>query len=147
MKYIPDKQLYKAVMFALEMCGHSLQYARDKKIKVAANYYGVDENDVFRYVKDELWQLERKQAQKDKSRWHTVFNPHGLKLLGFGFAKDYVFICPQCGYSCATNVHDDFGIDRLFLAACPACGFTDKWQRQYTRKSLFERLKQRGESL
>lgn len=145
MKYIADKQLYKAVMFALDMCGHSLQTALDEKISIAANYYKVDENDVFRYVKDELWNIERAKAKQNSESWHTIYNPQGMKLLGFGFGKDYVFICPQCGHACAMNVHDDYISDRLFVSPCPVCGFVDKGQRQHTRRELFEYLKQRGE--
>lgn len=48
MDYIPDKELYKAVMWARKMT----REGRDASnaIRIAANYYDVDMSDVARYM-------------------------------------------------------------------------------------------------
>lgn len=138
MKYIRDKNLYSAVMFALRMCPN-LHNAHDSKIKVAANYYHVDHSDVLAIVKQELWERAIKEAKEKGPEWYTVFNPDAIKLLGTGLGNDYVFICPQCGAHYSCNIHDDFKIDKIFVSQCK-CGFTDNYQRTCVRNSVFKRL-------
>lgn len=139
MKWIPDKQLFKAVMFALEMCNHDLSWARDDKINVAANYYNVNAGEVFDIVKEELWRLKREEIYKGKrDSFETIFNPYAIKLLGTGFGNDFVYICPKCFHVQACNVHDDFRADLISVKPCPMCGFIDEGQRNVTRKEFFE---------
>ena len=145
MKWISDKQLFKAVMFALDMCGHDLQTARDEKIDIAAKYYNVNKDEVFKIVREELWRLKRKKIlEGKKDSFETIFNPHGIKLLGTGFGNDFIFICPKCFYVQACNVHDDYNCDLIFVRPCPICGFTDDGQRNVTRKQIFEYAKEKG---
>jgi hypothetical protein len=138
MKYIPDKNLYSAVMFALRMCP-SLQYAYDSKIKVAADYYHVNQLDVLAIVKQELWERAIKEAKEKGPEWYTIYNPHAMRLLGIGFGNDYVFICPQCGAHYSCNINDYFKIDKIFVSQCK-CGFTDNYQRIHVRNNVFKRL-------
>ena len=137
MEYIPDKNLYSAVMFALSMCP-SLQSARDDKINIAANYYRVNRADVLKIVSKELWSRAIKEAAKDDSQWYTIFNYHAPALLNVGIGRNYVLICPRCGKYFAANV-DSVELDRLFVSQCP-CGFVDEGQRNVTRKEYFEYL-------
>jgi hypothetical protein len=138
MKYIRDKNLYSAVMFALRMC-QSLHNAHDSKITVAANYYHVDSSAVLETVKQELWERAIKEAKEKASEWYTVYNPDAPKLLGTGLGNDYVFICPKCGAHYSCNIHDDFKIDKIFVSQC-SCGFTDNFQRTCVRDKVFKRL-------
>ena len=138
MEYIPDKALYSAVRFALKMCP-TLQCSWDSKISVAANYYNVNRDDVFRIVKDELWKRARYCAKEDGDNWYTVYNPQAPNLLGTGLRQDFVFICPHCGANYACNVHDDYSVNKLYVSQC-RCGFIDKDQRKHIRKDFFNRI-------
>lgn len=137
MKYIPDKKLYSAVMFALRMCP-SLDCAYDSKVKKAAEYYHVNYSDVLPIVRRELWDRAISEAKKC-SEWFTIFNPYAHDLLNTGWGNDYVFICPQCGTHYSCNVHDDRKTDKLYLSQC-GCGFTDTFQRNVVRKDIFQHL-------
>lgn len=137
MKYIPDKKLYSAVMFALSMCP-DLRIAKDKKIRIAADYYHVNYADVLAIVKDELWGRETKEASKN-SGWYTILNYDAYDLLGTGFGNNYILICPKCGrhYSCC--VDDLYRMNVLFVSRCK-CGFVDEYQRKIVRKYFFEQI-------
>lgn len=137
MKYIPDKQLYKAVMFALKMCP-DLNHALDSKVKLAADYYKVNGDDVFKFVKDELWR--RKIAELSDGRWKTVWNPEANRLVG-GFG-DFVIVCPVCGSQQRAPVNS-FSVDKIFVSACPSCGFVDRFQRHQIRKDVFDLITKR----
>ena len=136
MKYIPDKNLYSAVMFALKMCP-SLHNAYDSDIKVAANYYHVDYSDVLTIVKQELWKRAISEAKEKDDGWLTIYNPHAMDLLGTGFLNNYVLICPHCGAHYSTNVNS-WKLDQLFVSQCK-CGFADNYQRKI-RNDVFKRL-------
>ena len=138
MKYIPDKNLYSAVMFALRMCP-SLQIAWDSKIKVAADYYHVNQSDVLAIVKQELWKRAIKEAKEKSDEWFSIYNPHAMDLLGTGFGNNYVLICPQCGAHYACNANDLIKLDRLYVSQCE-CGFADNYQRRHIRYETFKRL-------
>ena len=138
MKYIPDKNLYSAVMFALKMCP-DLFNAYDSKIKVAEDYYHVDQSDVLAIVKQELWDRTIKKAREEGKEWFTIYNPHAMELLGTGLGNNYVLVCPQCGAHYACNANDLIRLDRLFVSQCK-CGFTDEFQRKHVRKETFKRL-------
>lgn len=145
MKYIPDKKLYSAVMFALKMCP-SLNSADDSKISVASDYYHVNKSDVLEIVKQELWSRAIDEAKKEKDSWTIIFNPSATDLLGMGIFNDWVFVCPECGARYAFNVHDDYVIDKMYVSQCK-CGFADKFQRECVRKDLFIRLQEKGEQI
>ena len=138
MKYIPNKNLYSAVMFALRMCP-SLRDAWDPKIKVAANYYHVERSDVLAIVKQELWERAISEAKEKGDEWFTIYNPHAMDLLGTGWGNNFVFICPQCGEHYACNIDDLIKLDRIFVSQCK-CGFTDDFQRTRVRNNVFKRL-------
>lgn len=138
MKYIPDKRLYSAVMFALRMCP-SLQDAFDSKIAVAADYYQVAHDEVLKIVRQELWGRARKEAKENPHAWFTIYNPQAPQLLNTGLGNNYVLVCPKCGEHYACNANDIFKLDRLFVSPCK-CGFVDNYQREYIRKSIFEKL-------
>lgn len=142
MEYIPDKQLYKAVMFALDMCRY---HATDQKIKIAADYYKVNEKDVFRYVRGELWKKEKTKAKEKRDVWHTVFNPWAIRLLGGPNFENYAFVCPKCGNVQYAHINS-FETDRIYVKPCPSCGFVDWIQRRTTRKDVYERLTKREAS-
>lgn len=133
MKYIPDKNLYKSVMFALDMCMHRLQFANDEKIYVASTYYHVDSDLVFGYVKEELWRLEYLEASKRPNEWHTIYNPYASKLIGEHGGNTFIFICPKCHHLQSTSINYDYQIDRIFTSPCPACGFVDEWQVRHRK--------------
>lgn len=134
MKYIPDKNLYKAVMFALEMCGHRLLFANDDKIKVASSYYKVDSELVFGYVKDELWRLEYQEISERPFEWHTIYNPYAWRLIGSEFGGDeFIFICPKCHQKQSCYINSISQIDRIFTSPCPSCGFVDEWQVKHRK--------------
>lgn len=135
MKYIPDKNLYSAVMFALRMC-LSLQCASDSKIKVAADYYQVDRDEVLQIVREELWERARNEAKKNRDEWFTIFNPNAAELLNTGLGKDYVFICPHCGAHYSANVHSPI-LDEIYVSQCK-CGFVDNYQRKIIRNDVFK---------
>ena len=136
MKYIPDKKLYSAVMFALRM-GPSLQSAFDSNIKVAADYYQVDHDEVLQIVREVLWERARDEAKKNRDEWLTIFNPYAPKLLNTGLGKDYVLICPHCGAHYSANVHSPI-LDEIYVSQCK-CGFVDNYQRKI-RNDVFKRL-------
>ena len=142
MKYIPDKSLYSAVMFALKMCP-SLRGAYDSKIKVAANYYHVDYTDVLTIVKKELWERAISEAKEKDDGWLTIYNPHAMDLLGTGFFNNFVLICPKCGAHYACNSNDLIKLDKLFVSQCK-CGFVDMYQRKYARKTYFDTITRRA---
>ena len=141
MKYIPDKNLYSAVMFALRMCP-SLHNAYDSKIKVAADYYHVDYSDVLTIVKQELWKRAISEAKEKDDGWFTIYNPHAMDLLGTGLCNNFVLICPKCGahYACGSN--DLIKLDKLFVSQCD-CGFVDMYQRKIARKTYFDTITRR----
>ena len=136
MKYIPDKKLYSAVMFALKMCPN-LQCANDAKIKVAADYYHVDQYEVLEIVRQELWERAADEAKAEPDRWMTIYNPTATCLLNTGFGNDFVLICPRCGEHYACNSNDYFKLDKLFVSRCK-CGFADEFQRKCVRKELYQ---------
>ena len=136
MKYIPDKKLYSAVMFALKMCPN-LQCANDAKIKVAADYYHVDQSSVLEIVRRELWERAADEAKAEPDRWMTIYNPTATCLLNTGFGNDFVLICPRCGEHYACNSNDYFKLDKLFVSRCK-CGFADEFQRKCVRKELYQ---------
>lgn len=140
-KYIHDKTLYKAVMFALDMCNNDIRYAKDDKITVAANYYNVNRQNVLSIVRSELWTKAKEQA-KCNNEWYTIFNPEAPEILDTGFGRDYVWICPNCEYVQSANVHDDYTGDLIFVSPCPCCGWIDKSQ-QITRMDFINWLKRR----
>ena len=136
MKYIPDKKLYAAVMFALKMCPN-LQCANDAKIKVAADYYHVDQYEVLEIVRQELWERAADEAKAKPDEWMSIYNPTAMRLLNTGFGNDFVLICPQCGEHYACNSNDYFKLDKLFVSRCK-CGFADEFQRKCVRKKLYQ---------
>lgn len=135
MKYIPDKNLYSAVMFALRMCP-SLQDAIDQKIKIAADYYHVDHSDVLEIVQQELWERAINKA-KEEDEWFTIYNTLAPRLLNTSYNNNFIFICPRCGARYSCNVHDDLKINKLYISQCK-CGFADEYQRKYVRKDYFD---------
>ena len=141
MEYIPDKNLYFAVMFALKML-KTLQSADDRKIDIAANYYHVNRNDVLKIVRSELWRRERNKAKENANSWHTIYSPRAPELLNTGFGQNFIFICPHCGAHYACNVNDGYKSDKLYTQQC-SCGFIDNGQRKFIRKYFFERFMQK----
>jgi hypothetical protein len=136
MKYIPDKKLYSAVMFALRM-GPSLQRAFDSNIKVAADYYQVDHDEVLQIVREELWERARSEAKKNSGEWLTVYNPHAIQLLNTDPYNNYVLICPHCGAHYSANINS-WELEQLYVSQCK-CGFVDNYQRKI-RNDVFKRL-------
>ena len=137
MRYIPDKGLYSAVMFALKMCP-KLQSADDSKVKIAANYYHVNYSDVLTIVREELWDRAIDEAKKNKDEWLSIYSPRAPRLLDTGFGNDYVLICPQCGAHYAFNVNSG-RLNRFYVSQCK-CGFTDKCQREIVRKDVYKAM-------
>ena len=124
-------------MFALSMCP-DLQNARDKKIRIAADYYHVNYADVLAIVKDELWERAIKAASND-SGWHTILNNDAYDLLGTEFGSNYILICPKCGRHYSCYVDDLHRVNMLFVSRCK-CGFVDEYQRKIVRKDFFEQI-------
>ena len=135
MEYIPDKKLYSAVMFALKMCPE-LMGARDKKIRIAADYYHVEYEDVLKIVRRELWDRARKEAKQKGNHWLSILNHEARDLLDTGWGNDFVLICPHCGRHFACNVNNLYKVDTLFVSQCQ-CGFADRYQRKI-RKEIFD---------
>ena len=133
MRWIPNKDVYKAVMFALSM-GYS-----DRKVNFASNYYHVNPDEVFPVVREEFWKRAKANITEfDRYHQVTLFHTDTQKLLGFS-GKFVVFICPKCqrfvGASDWSREYDD-----IILSECP-CGFVDSYQRNFVRKEEFK-LKQ-----
>jgi len=142
MRYIPNKALYSAVMFALKMCP-DLKCARDSKIGIAANYYHVDYADVLKIVREELWDKETQTAiANGGDSWHTIFNPDAHDILNTGWGNDFVFICPRCGRHYSCNINDYSASNKIFVSEC-LCGFSDEFQRKYVRKEIYAHLTQK----
>ena len=123
-------------MFALRMCPN-LQCANDAKIKVAADYYHIDQYKMLEIVRQELWERAINEAKDRKTEWLTIFNPNAMRLLNTSYGQNYVFICPQCGEHYACNINDDVKVNKLFISQCK-CGFADEFQRKCVRKELYQ---------
>lgn len=72
MPYIADKKLYAATMFAAKMIRENGYFNKD--CRVAANYYGVDEDDVAREVRRRQSVGQKNAAKRTprKMRWYAV---------------------------------------------------------------------------
>ncbi len=134
--YIPDKNLYSAVMFALKM-SPDLQMSFDRHIHIAANYYHVDYADVLSIVRKELWTRELNIAKKTKGNWHTIYNHVAPDLLNTGPGNNYIFICPRCGKHYSCNADDYLRIHKIYTSKC-SCGFEDEYQQKFIRKDFFD---------
>lgn len=66
MDYIADKELFKAVMFARKMVRETGYF--NKSCRTAANYYGVDEADIAKYVRQAQSDGRKKKAKPSANK-------------------------------------------------------------------------------
>ena len=131
MRWIPNKDVYKAVMFALSM-GYS-----DRSVRTASNYYRVNPDEVFSVVREEFWKRARTNiTELDRYHQVTLFHTDTQKLLGFS-GKFVVFICPKCKRFVGASNWSHESAD-IILSEC-SCGFVDSYQRNFVRKEEFKR--------
>lgn len=132
MEWIADKTLYKAVMFALKICGNDFLFT-DKACKKSADYYGIDVQRIYPYVRNAI--IETRTKESGGKSWITTVRESGCtETLGVQFwqlAGDMVFICPKC-----RKISCPYDHNKHFVSRCK-CGFADCGQREVIRKKYF----------
>ena len=133
MEWISDKTVYKAVMFALKICGNDFIFS-DSACKKSADYYGVDVQKIYPHVRNAI--IETKANETDGESWITTIRESGCReTIGVPLWQsggDMIFICPKC-----KKISFPYDHNNHFVSRCE-CGFADMGQREAIRKDYFK---------
>ncbi len=88
--YIPDKKMFAAVMFACKLIRETGWF--NKAVEEAADYYGVDEEELKRHIRERQSAGQKGKAKGRKYRWFILSKYELTDAQGYYEYGDYRII-------------------------------------------------------
>ena len=88
--YIPDKKMFAAVMFACKLIRETGYF--NKAVEEAAYYYGVDEEELKRHIRERQSAGQKGKAKGRKYRWFILNKYETTDAHGLFDYKEYTIV-------------------------------------------------------